>query len=392
MRQTILSAALIMASLTTACVANSQPEADQSTNKNIAEVLFWSTEVRDEAFRNYDRPPFAETVAIIGRSSNVRALEIGEPLNLDLSGFMERARVAGVLVIHKGKIRAESYGLGNSAEDRWPSFSVAKSITSTLVGAALKDGAISSLDDPVSKYVKGLQGSAYDDVTVEQLLTMTSGVKWIEDYTDPESDVAKFGGQVPAPGEAAIVTYLKGLPRAHPPGEVWNYSTGETNLIGILVSEATGVQLAQYAHEKIWEPFGMEADATWRVSPDGFEISGCCVQARVRDFGRFGLTVLENDIDLVPDDWFEIATSSQVGTPIPGYGYGFQWWTMGPDISAASGIFGQFIGIDRRNELVVVINSSWETATGAALPDGRGNEVAMRDAFLGQIIQAVAQE
>ena len=119
----------------------------------------------------------------------------------------------------------------------------------------------SSLDDTVSRYIPGLRGSAYDDVTIRQLLTMTSGVRWNEDYEDPEADVAKFNNATPEPGMDATVAYMRTLPRAHPPGTVWHYNTGETNLIGVLVSSATHKPLAQYLEEKIWHPAGMEAEA-----------------------------------------------------------------------------------------------------------------------------------
>ena len=138
---------------------------------------------------------------------------------------------------------------------------MAKSVTSTLVGAAIQDGKIKSLNDPVTAYVPDLKGSAYEGVTVRQMLTMSSGVKWNEDYTDPNSDVAKAGGTVTEPGVNPMVSYLRKLPRAHEPGTQFNYNTGETDLVGVLVSEATGETLAQYASEKIWKPCGMEQDA-----------------------------------------------------------------------------------------------------------------------------------
>ena len=123
-----------------------------------------------------------------------------------------------------------------------------------LVGAAVKDGYIKSLDDKVTVYIPGLKGSAYDDVSVRQLLTMTSGVKWNEDYTDPKSDVAQFNLQKPVPGEDITVSYMKTLPREAPAGSKWVYKTGETNLIGVLVSSATGKTLSAYLSEKVWKP------------------------------------------------------------------------------------------------------------------------------------------
>jgi CubicO group peptidase (beta-lactamase class C family) len=250
---------------------------------------------------------------------------------------------------------------------RWTSFSVAKSFTSTLVGAAIQDGAIRSLEDKVSQYIPDLRGSAYDDVSIRQLLTMSSGVRWNEDYEDPNSDVARFNTAKPDPGVDATVSYMRKLPRAHPPGEVWHYNTGETNLIGVLVSSAVKKPLAQYLQEKVWQPAGMEAKATWLKGKTGHEIAGCCLQAATRDFARFGLFVLANgkagDRQIVPTDWFAQATTKQKDIGHPGKGYGFQWWTYDDGSVAAQGIFGQGIFIDPKRKLVIASNADWTRAS-----------------------------
>lgn len=341
------------------------------------DVLFWTVPQRDAAFRMLDRLPVLAESAPISASQAPRALPPGQPLALqqaDVDAFMADQRVAALVVIHKGQLRLERYGFDFSADGRWTSFSVAKSLTSTLVGAAVADGAIRSLDDPVSTYVQGLKGSAYDDVTVRQLLTMSSGVRWNEDYEDPQSDVARFNNHEAAPGEDVTVSYLKTLPRAHPPGTVWNYNTGETNLIGVLVREATGKSLAAYLQEKIWQPFGMEADATWILGATGAEIGGCCIQAATRDYARFGLFVLEGGMAggrrVVPEGWFAEATRTALPIGIPGAGYGFQWWTFDDGSFEAQGIFGQGIFIDPARQLVVAVNSNWPRATGQ---DSRNN-------------------
>ena len=135
-------------------------------------------------------------------------------------------RSAGLVILQDGRVRFERYGLGFDAKGRWTSFSVAKSFTSTLVGAAIKDGAIKSLEDNISVYVPGLRGSAYDGVSVRQLLTMSTGVRWNEDYEDPNSDVLRFNNAEPELGMDATVSYIRKLPRAHQLGTVWHYSTG----------------------------------------------------------------------------------------------------------------------------------------------------------------------
>lgn len=334
------------------------------------DVLFWNQAQRDAGFRMIDKIPFVIESRTIGAGDVVRDLPPGEPLHLDLDleAYLAANRTVGLVVLQDGKVRLERYEMGFGPEGRWTSFSVAKSLTSTLVGAAVKDGFIKSLDDPVSDYIQELKGSAYDGVTVEQVLTMTSGIAWNEDYDDPDSDVAQFDAAEVRPGESALATYMSTLGRAHPAGEMWNYSTGETNLIGVLVSRATGKPIADYLAEKVWRPFGMQQDATWLLGKDGHEIGGCCIQAAVRDFARFGLFILEGGSaggqDVLPEGWLAAATVKQADIGSPGEGYGYQWWTWDDGSFQADGIFGQGIFIDPARKLVIASNASWTSALG----------------------------
>jgi CubicO group peptidase (beta-lactamase class C family) len=336
-------------------------------------LLFWSQSQRDVGFKMMDKLPLLVKSSSIKPSTNPRILPDGEKLefNVDMDAFFAKQSLSGAIILHKGNVRYERYAIGHSPEKRWTSFSVAKSLTSSLVGIALQEGHINSLNDNVSDYIDGLKGSAYDNVTIVQLLTMTSGVKWNEDYTDPQSDVAKFNNHVANDGLPTIVSYMRNLPRAYPAGEQWQYSTGETNLIGILVGEATGQTVAQYLTEKIWQPFGMESRASWLLGSDSSEISGCCIQASLRDFARYGLFVLEDGkIDgttILPEGWFEMATRKQADISKPGEGYGYQWWTFDDGSFTARGIFGQTIFIDPRRQLVVAFNGNWKNATNGEL-------------------------
>jgi CubicO group peptidase (beta-lactamase class C family) len=327
-------------------------------------VLFWTQGQRDTAFRMMER--FGPHGVIAHDPARVRALPTGAPLvlpNVALGDYVANQRLAGLIILHRGHIRHESYGLGFAADQRWTSFSVAKSFTSTLVGAAIRDGRIGSLSDPVTRYIPALAGSGYDGVTVEQLLTMRSGVRWNENYTDPQSDVALFNNQQPEGDVDAVTAYMRRLPRAHAPGTRWNYNTGETNLIGVLVERATGRRLSDYAREKIWGPAGMEADGAWLFNESGREISGCCLSLRLRDYARFGQFALEGARGIVPDGWFERAGRSQTGIGRPGFGYGYQWWTTDDGAYAAQGIFGQGIFIDPERQLVIATVGNWPTAT-----------------------------
>ncbi|MCP5383838.1 MAG: serine hydrolase [Altererythrobacter sp.] len=360
--------------------------ANMPTDRN---VLFWSVEQRDAAFRAMDALPVLAEARVIESGDTVFPLPAGETLDLgvDLDAYMKKQRTSGMVIVLDGMVVTEKYGLGFGPEGKWTSFSVAKSLTSTMVGAAVKDGAIKSLDDKVTDYIEGLKGSAYDDVTVRQLLTMTSGVKWNEDYTDPNSDVAKFNEHKAEDGLDATVSYMRTLPREAPAGEKWVYKTGETNLIGVLVSEATGKPLSEYLSEKVWAPFGMEQDATWLLGSTGHEISGCCIQASTRDFARFGLFMLGgakiDGVSVLPDGWIAEATTKQAPIGVEGRGYGFQWWTNDEGSYAAQGIFGQGIFIDPARNLVIASNSNWPTATDY---EGVGAE---REAFYKAVQAAV---
>jgi CubicO group peptidase (beta-lactamase class C family) len=349
-------------------------------------VLFWTVDQRDSAFRAMEK---LVKVNDIAKGDAVYPLPQGAAITLpqDVDAYMKAQRNAGLIIVQDGKIRLEKYALDYSKDGRWTSFSVAKSLTSTMVGAAVRDGYIKSLDDKVTVYMPDLKGSAYDDVSVRQLLTMTSGVKWNEDYTDPKSDVALFNLHKAEPGVDVTVSYMRKLPREAPAGSKWVYKTGETNLIGVLVSSATKKTLSAYLSEKVWKPFGMEQDGAWMLGSTGHEISGCCVSASLRDYARFGQFILGGGMaggkPVLPDDWLAAATTKQADIAQPGRGYGYQWWTNDDGSFAAQGIFGQGIFIDPKRKLVIASNGNWPTATD---PEGVGKA---REAFYKSVQDAV---
>jgi CubicO group peptidase (beta-lactamase class C family) len=368
------------------CSAIAAPAlAQQPTPENSpAGVLFWSPADRERAFRQMET--ISPHAPVARGETPVRALPPGDPISVDASAYMETENVAGVLVIQDGRIRLERYGLGLGEQDHWVSFSMTKSLTSTLVGTALKSGAIGSLEDPVTRYLPALAGGGYDGVNVRQLLTMTSGVRWNEDYFNPNSDVARFLQEPARPGEDPVVTYMGRLPRATEPGTRWNYSTGETNLVGSLVAAAEGKPLAQLLSERIWSRAGMEADAFWALDQGGREMGGCCVSATLRDWGRIGLLALEDGQPggerIVPADWFAQAVVKQAETGEPNEGYGFLWWTQDDGVFGAYGIFGQAVRVDPERRLVIVLLSSWPRAIGRT-------HRAAREAFFQQVTAAV---
>ena len=255
--------------------------------------------------------------------------------NYDLPDYVAMNRMVGLLILKDGKIVFEHYDFGFTPQTRWMSMSLAKSIVSTLVGAAILDGFIAGVHDPVTQYLPQLAGSAYEGVSVRDVLMMASGVKWDETYVDPASDRRRLLEiQIASSKPGAIFDLMKTLPRAHEPGTYFNYNTGETVLVGEIVQAATKMTLSDYLSQKIWSPLGMEADALWYLdSPNGHEVGGSGVLARLRDFGRFGNFILGGaQIDgrrIVPDGWLAEATSAKPLAGItPPYGYGYQWWSI----------------------------------------------------------------
>ena len=308
---------------------------------------------------------------------NVRFASGGK--NYDLYDYLADNRIAGLLILKDGQIAFEDYELGATASARWASFSMAKSVSSTLVGAALQQGLIASLDVPVSRYVPKLKGGGYDAVSVRNLLQMASGVKWNETYTDPQSDVSKLGLLLLTHRPGVVVNYMRNLPKAGAPGSIWNYSTGETYLLGPVLEAATHKPLATYLSETLWSRLGMERDATWWLeSPGGIGLAGAGVGATLRDYGRFGLFVQQDGmIDgkrIVPEGWFRKAGSAHVigGKSVD---YGYLWWPMpaGDPVHQgafeARGIFGQHLYINPNEKLVIVVLSARPKPTGATVLD-----------------------
>ncbi|WP_434568829.1 serine hydrolase domain-containing protein [Pseudomonas sp. Z3-8] len=283
----------------------------------------------------------------------------------DLYDFVALDSITAMLVLKDGKIVFETYQRGNTEKTRWMSMSIAKSVTSTLAAAAIKDGLIKSLDAQVVDYVPALKGSAYEGVTVRNVLMMSSGVKWNETYTDPASDRrALLKAQISQKPHSAMAL-MASLPRAAEPGTANTYSTGETQVLGEIVRGAVKMPLADYLSQKIWQPFGMESDARWWLdSPDGVEIGGSGISATLRDYGRFGLFFMNggkiNGTSILPEGWVKEATLPTTLKGGKSLDYGYMWWTAWTEPSvkdgaySAVGIQGQNIYVNPANNVVIV--------------------------------------
>jgi len=309
-------------------------------------------------------------VRIVSRGEQVRGLPIAarqiapvytwQGRTWTVDDYMRAYNVSGVLVLKDGKVILERYAMGRSPTDRWVSQSVAKSVTSLLAGAAIQDGKL-RLDDQIVTFVPELKGSAYDGVTVRDLLMMSSGVEWQEGYVGADSDLARY--YMAALKGDAVADFLKTLARAHPPGTTFHYNTAEAHLAGLVVSRAVGMPLADYLSQKIWQPYGMERDAAWHVDLQGRELAGCCLLMTLGDYARLGQFALDDGVvdgrRITPPGWIAESTSRQIdnGRAAPA-GYGYLWW-IGPEAYEASGIYGQSILVYPKDRLVIAVNSAW---------------------------------
>ncbi|WP_313114959.1 serine hydrolase domain-containing protein [Aequorivita sediminis] len=386
----ILSTCLAIASLTVVAqdcttLTNQQAKAEiakipgETMGQKLESLLFWTQEEKERRFPIMHELYPSILVSGAAKSSSLEKIDDITPIWDDkttLTSYMSDNHVQGVIVVQNNKIKLEAYSNGIDKETLWTSFSVAKSVSSMLVGVALKEGDIESLDDPLKKYISELDGYDYGEVSVRQLLTMTSGVAWNEDYEDHNSDVAQMYLQPCNGNESHILTYMKQLEFSNKPGTTWNYSTGETDLVGILVQKATGKSLAEYLSERIWKPWGMEHCAYWLADECSNEnIGGSGLSASLRDFARLGTLMLSEsklkDNKILAEEWVKDATSILYKTNEQGDGYGYLWWRSNSGSYAAVGIFGQMIYIDPSKDLVIAQTAAWPKASSKELVKGR---------------------
>lgn len=356
---------------------------------------------QSHTLKNTDR---AFATRTIGRGGAIKPLVYGDRfirsfpissggVDYDLYDYVSRNRVAGLLIEQGGKVVHEHYDLGLTEQGRWLSMSMAKSVATTLIGVAVQDGLIGGVEDHLTKYLPELNGTAYEGVTVRELMLMASGVQWDDTHTDPESERRHMLDLQIRQEPGAIMRYMAGLERAGTPGELWNYSTGETHVVGALVKAATGKWLSDYLSEKIWSRLGMESDACWWLEAEnGLEVAGSGICATLRDYVRFGRFILDGGVidgeRILPENWIaEATTPRQIGGQPVNYGY--MWWPV-PDADgsfadqafSARGIFGQYIYINPRHRIIITVLSSRSKPKGA--------EVIIDNDFFNAAVRALA--
>lgn len=310
-------------------------------------------------------------------------------LGYTLDEYLERRRITGLLVLKNGQIVAERYRYGRRDDARFLSFSMAKSVTSLLVGVALQRGAIASLDDPAEKYAKDLAGSPYGATTVRQLLRMSSGLRFTERY-DGQDDIARLS-RASATGNPSPVSVLRGIAERHSPaGEKFVYASAETDVLGRVLAGATGRSMAALTAEWLWQPMGAEHDAYWRIGADRQEQALGGFNASLRDWARLGL-LLANDgkaggQQLVPRDYLLDATdpvrqpaafAPRTATPFFGYGYQFWLFPLKARSFAMQGIHGQAVFVQPASGIVMVQTAVYAGAAGAQEADSYNERTAL---------------
>lgn len=282
-----------------------------------------------------------------------RTISLGDEIYPFLN-YLEKNKTVAFLVIQNDSIQYENYWYNYEESSIVPTFSVAKSVTSILIGCAIDDGLIQSVEEPVTNYIPELKPNGFDEVTIEHLLQMTSGLDFNEGYFNPFSEVATF---------YYGTNLRKSIPKLklkRSPGEEFKYMSGNSQLLGLVLERALGDRtVSDYLEEKLWRPLGMEFDASWSLDrKDGLEKTFCCLNMRARDYAKIGRLYLNkgnwNGKQIISEEW--VARSTVVdSTQGSSKEYQYQWWLPSEEGDfMAQGILGQYIYVNPQKDLIVV--------------------------------------
>lgn len=329
-------------------------------------------------FRNMDALFGARTVRHDGSPTPLRYAPAELPAVYSYNGvekktaaFIDRTWTTGLMVIRDDRVTFEKYYRGANERSRFISWSMVKSMVSALVGIAVREGRIKDIRQPVTDYVPSLKGSGYDGVPIKDILQMSSGVKFNEDYGDFNADINRLGRILALRG--SLDEFAASLRSERKPGIYNHYVSIDTQVLGMLLREATGMPLSRYLEERLWKPAGMEADARWITDGRGMEIAFGGLNAVLRDYARFGLLYLHNGVSrgnqLVPAAWIRASITPDAPHLRPGkrpnsgwvLGYGYQWWLPeNPEGDyLAIGVYNQFIYIHPGRRVVIVKTSAY---------------------------------
>ena len=293
-----------------------------------------------------------------------------EGKSYDTEEFLSDTMTTGLLIMQNDRILLERYAHGHSETGRHIAWSVSKAVLSALFGIAVEEGHIRDIMQPVTDYLPELEGSGYDGVSIKNILQMSSGVGFDENYGDPDSDINRMSRELALGG--TLLEFAATLERARPPGTLQHYVSIDTQVLGTTLVRATGRSLADYTSEKLWKPVGMEQDAYWMVDGSGMEMAFGGFNASLRDFARLGRLYLNGGRwegkQIVPAAWVKASITPDaphlMTGPKPGsdntMGYGYQWWLPADSDGdfMALGVYNQMIMVDPKHRLVIAKHSA----------------------------------
>ena len=330
----------------------------------------------EEQYQNLNRVYEIFPTSKLSHSSKPLVFKKGAPLELPsnfifedkvvkVDEYLSRTDTSALLILKDGKISYENYWLTGGKNVQWISMSVAKSFISALIGIAIDQGHIKSLEDEVTDYVPQLKNSAYDNVRIKDILQMSSGASWNEDYSDPNSDINR-SSKIFAIG-GSLDEFSASLKKELKPGSYNRYNSTDTQVLGMLLREATRVSITKYMEEMLWHPMGAQDSGYWILDSKNMEMAYAGFNATARDYAKLGelyrLGGKINGKQIIPRDWVKASVKPDAPHLMPGdnplsdfpLGYGYQWWV--PDLSgdfSAIGVYNQFIYVSPKSNMVIV--------------------------------------
>ncbi|MFT5928431.1 MAG: CubicO group peptidase (beta-lactamase class C family) [Candidatus Azotimanducaceae bacterium] len=339
----------------------------------LVTTLFSGAEQYENFARTRDLFPTTVLTAASKPYDFPQGVSVSLPQDYDFNGelhsvndFLTLTDTSALLVLEGGEVKFEEYYLSGGRDVNWWSMSVSKTFVSTLVGIALQEGHIESVDVPITQYVPELKGSAYDGVAIVDVLEMSSGAAWNEDYADPESDIMKMGRIMGLGG--SLDEFTASLKPERPPGTFNQYTSADTQALAMLLARATGRSVTDYMQEKLWEPLGAESDAYWIVDNHQVEMAFGGLNATARDYAKIGELFRRNGdwqgTQIINSNWIYASTHTDKPHLLPGknsasdsqMGYGYQWWLMdgNEEEYSAIGVYNQFVYVNPTRDLVIV--------------------------------------
>lgn len=349
--------------------------------KTIADLGVFSGIDQTENFANLKN---LIPVVEMKSSAPIKHWTVGEPIKLpeeyDLVGqkqsvqeILDRTSTSALVILRDGKIRYENYWRTGGPDVQWISMSVAKSFVSALIGLLVAEGKIRSIEDLITDYITVDPGSAYDGVSIKNVLLMSSGARWSEDYSDPTSDAVNL--QLAMAGVTGdLDDFVRGMQKDIEPGSQCRYNSGDTQVLGLLIRNASGVSVAEYMQKKLMEPLGFEKPAYWLTDIAGNEAVFAGLNVVARDFARLGQLYCDggmfDGVQVLDPQWVKDSvrvTAPQCDFPVepgmPPVGYGYQWWIPKEPqgVFSAIGVYNQFVYVEPKSRTVIVKLSANQT-------------------------------